>query len=329
MAESSGCSILRSRFCSGRRISSFPDVSLRVSVLICDSGVAGDRLLTVCKLSDTGWERVPVSPVAKKVIWRLEADRYALTSPNLYELGRDIPGYYLGEDPENMSFGIMESLRAEAWDRFSNLSLFFVKASELMYLIPTIPHLHNVKLTMAYRELPDDSQALRWNLPQKWKSDPDSHRSNGFAPRNKYFLNGALVGEDKPRLAQVSKTPFPETRVPRRGGLVAVSPDEPDYARLCAEQGLHHLLVDKHSPALPNGLHPADVPATLTANRHAFTANSLHAPLQQNTPAVNGSGYRHTTDPPTPLSQGPQPLVNGVNGVNGIVNGDPCQHAMP
>jgi hypothetical protein len=227
-----------------------------------------------------------------------------------------------------MSFGVMEKLRAEAWDKFSALSLFFVKASELMYLIPTIPHLHNVKLTIAYRELPEDSQALKWSLPQKWRKDPDSHRFSGFAPRNKYYLNGALVGEDKPRQAQVSKTPFPEVKVPRRGGLVAVSPDDPDYVRLCREQGLQHLVAEKQSPLLPNGVHDAGTPnGAAAANHYAFNANSLlHSPLQYSMPTVNGNGHRFAPATGSSMGQTSQPMVNGTNGA---VNGEVRQHLAP
>lgn len=69
---------------------------------------------------------MPVSDVAKQTIWRLESDRYALTSPNLYDLGRQLPGYY-GEEPENMSYRVVERLRREAWHKFAAMDMFFVK----------------------------------------------------------------------------------------------------------------------------------------------------------------------------------------------------------
>jgi hypothetical protein len=70
---------------------------------------------------------VPVSLTAKKTIWRLEGDRYALTNPNLYELGQQLPEYYGGEDPERMSYRVSEKLRAQAWEKFAAMDLFFVK----------------------------------------------------------------------------------------------------------------------------------------------------------------------------------------------------------
>jgi hypothetical protein len=75
----------------------------------------------------TAWERIPVSMIAKKVIWRLESDRYALTSPCLYDLGRQLPGYYGGENPETASYRLIERLRGEAWPPFSAMDMFFVK----------------------------------------------------------------------------------------------------------------------------------------------------------------------------------------------------------
>ncbi len=75
----------------------------------------------------TAWEHIPVSMIAKKVIWRLESDRYALTTPALYDIGRQLPDYYGGEDPETMSYRVPERLRGEAWERFAALDMFFVK----------------------------------------------------------------------------------------------------------------------------------------------------------------------------------------------------------
>lgn len=77
-------------------------------------------------------------------------------------------------------------------------------------------------------------------------------RFHGFAPRRKYYIQGALVGEELPSSHQTSKTPFPETRVPRRG-LTQVFPDDPDYVRLCMEQGLEHLVNGARTPSLTNG----------------------------------------------------------------------------
>jgi hypothetical protein len=130
-----------------------------------------------------------------------------------------------------------------------------------MYIIPTMPHLKGLELSVTYRELPDnEAQLMSWHNPQKWKNDPSLDRFYGFAPRNKYYVNGEVVRESRPGLSAVSRTPFPEKRVPRRG-LTAVPSDDPDYARICREQGLEHLIpMESSSQGLPNGFHASPRP---------------------------------------------------------------------
>lgn len=131
--------------------------------------------------------------------------------------------------------------------------------SDLLYIIPSFPHLHDVELIVAYKEVPQPSDVGRMKAPGHWKSDPDSARYLGFAPGGKFYRNGVLIRENNARPAQTSKTPFPEKRVPRRG-LQQVYPDDPEYARICREQGLEYLLQHHHrqkSPSLPNGVHPS------------------------------------------------------------------------
>lgn len=62
------------------------------------------------------------------MIWRVENDRYALTSPRYYDIGRALPSYY-GEpnDPDRMTQKTMERLRKDAMTRFFEMDMFFVK----------------------------------------------------------------------------------------------------------------------------------------------------------------------------------------------------------
>ena len=180
--------------------------------------------------------------------------------------------------------------------------------SDLLYTVPNIPHLRNIKLGVTYRELIEDEEQMQcWRLPNKWKQDPDANRFGGyFGPRMQYFVNGVMVGEDVPQLAKTSSTPFPEKRVPRRG-LLQVFPDDPDYARICIEQGLGHLVNGYKEVSLPNGVHSpatsqaADTPATTafgTADESkddddgAKEMHESHATTNGNLPngLVNGSG---------------------------------------
>lgn len=88
----------------------------------------GEKDLTLSRY--TAWDRIPVSELAKISIWRLEADRYALTLPGTFDLGHQLPEYYgEGVDPHTMSSEVMLRLRMEAWDKFLQTEMFFVKVS--------------------------------------------------------------------------------------------------------------------------------------------------------------------------------------------------------
>lgn len=203
----------------------------------------------------TAWERAPVSRLAKITLWRVEWDLYSLTSEKYWDLGLQLPGYYGDDGPGSMSFKTKQRLKQAAWERFLNTDMFFVKLSELLYTVSNTPHLRNIMLAVEYRELlENEAQAIGWQTPQKWKQDPNMDRYFGFAPRHKYYLNGTFVKEDLPSEHAVSKIPFPDIRLPRRG-LVQVAPDDPDYERICIEQGLVHLVKKTESPSLPNGIH--------------------------------------------------------------------------
>ncbi|KAL2261188.1 hypothetical protein VTK26DRAFT_4603 [Humicola hyalothermophila] len=263
----------------------------------------------------TAWTRIPASPIAKRAIWRLESDRYALTTPSLYELGEQIPDYYGGNDPDRMAYSKLEKLRGQAWEKFAAMDMFFVRASDFLYIIPTIPHLRNVKLTMAYCELPENEmQSMSWTPQQKWKRDPGANALGGFAPGKKHYINGEFVSEDKPGIREVSSQPFPIHRVPRRG-FIAVPRNDPDYGRLCKEQGLEELLGDAGSPLLPNGVGTHST--TTSASAVAPVEGSRPPTLNTTATSTDGAG---THQPISPSSEpGPglaRPLVNGTQTVS-------------
>lgn len=185
-----------------------------------------------------------------------------------------------------------------------------------MFIVPTIPHLRSVELAITYRELPEHESQLRtWAPLQKWKNDPDANRFYGFAPRNKYYVNGQLVREDVPGLSAVSASPFPEKRVPRKG-LVAVSPNDPDYFRLCREQGLDHLMAEADSPLLPNGVHSS--PASAVSRVPTQNTSGPASPVNTlRTTIINGTGGHRPMSPSSdPGAAKPRPLVNGINGTS-------------
>ncbi len=169
-----------------------------------------------------------------------------------------------------------------------------------------------MKLTLAYRELPEtEAQLAKWSPLQKWKTDPDADRYYGFAPSNKHFINGELVHEDRPNLCAVSSSPFPEKRLPRRG-LMAVTPDDPDFVRLCKEQGLEELASTANSPLLPNGVHSS--PLSASSHLPVQNINGVGSPTAINLMAVNGNGHH-------PISPTSEPGVPQENGVHNMTNG--------
>lgn len=163
-----------------------------------------------------------------------------------------------------------------------------------MFIVPTFPHLRNTEVIVNYCEVREASSPLPY-VP-KWRQDPGVERFHGFAPMNKYYVNGTMVKEQLPGMSPTSKTPFPEGRVPRRG-LQQVYPDDPEYAQLCQQQGLEHLLKAASSPSLPNGVHPSppisheSLPETIDRSHSDVDATaraSLTAEAQQHQDGPNG-----------------------------------------
>ena len=76
---------------------------------------------------------------AKRAIWRVEADRYILTRPDLHEFGRQLGDYYEGKDPDRMGYRVVEKLRNETREKFESLDLFFVKVSTALGSVPRAP----------------------------------------------------------------------------------------------------------------------------------------------------------------------------------------------
>ncbi|KAK0737031.1 hypothetical protein B0T21DRAFT_410501 [Apiosordaria backusii] len=267
----------------------------------------------------TAWTRIPVSQTAKRIIWRLESDRYALTTPSLYELGRQLPDYYEGHDPEQMGYLTLERLRNEAWEKFSAMDMFFVKASDFMFIIPTIYHLRNLKLSMAYLELPDpEAEPVNWVVHQKWRSDPQAHILGGFAPTSKHYMNGELLHEDKPSLREASTSPVPfrSRRIPRHG-LVAIARDDPAYNQYFKDHGVEGSVENAESPLLPNGVHSS--PVSTSSRLMAQSTNGARSPTMTMVTAPNGAANQ----PISPSSEsGPAQARPLVNGIHGMVNGD-------
>lgn len=113
---------------------------------------------------------------------------------------------------------------------------------------------------------------------------------------------GQLVGEERPGKSRPRREPFPEHRVPRRHGLVAVTSDEPDYARLCIEQNLAYLLTEQQKQTVLNGTHLT--PKSMASNEAADSPirNMSPSGVSPQSSAVNG--FRTSLEFPNELPNG-------------------------
>ncbi|ROW17719.1 hypothetical protein VPNG_00911 [Cytospora leucostoma] len=257
------------------------------------------------------WDRVPASEAAKYVILGKKRPTCGLIDADEWDLGRQLPGYYFGKEPELLSFKEKQQLQEESKSKFQALDLFFVKLSDLMFFIPNIPHLRNLEIVVMYEEIPETvEQYEKGEYPSRWKSDPDAERYMGFCPRNKYYVNGQLVREGKVDINNVSKTPWPEHRVPR-DGLTAVSPTNPNYVRLAKEQGLGHLLSGLRTPPMTTAAHTSPNPLF---SQPAFQgSNDGLSPPSEFTATASGDGQQPRSSTASTAEQD-KPLVNGHNG---------------
>jgi hypothetical protein len=166
-----------------------------------------------------------------------------------------------------------------------------------MFIVPKFPHLRNIQLQVQYREIPPDSSWLdKLTFPGKWRQDPDAGSNYGFAPGAKEYINGVFIREDKPKLAETSKTPFPECRVPRIG-LRQVFSTDPEYEKICIEQGLNRLVE---------------------ARDHAVNGHSvfLNGSMGITPPeSTNGESHRISDASSLGLSIGSSDVRKGINGV--------------
>lgn len=285
-------------------------LNTQVAMLLGDSDIQLTRF--------SGWERVPAPDPAKYLVMGLAKPKPALTIRNEWDLGRQLPGYYMGKEPDQLTYEEKRQLEEESKTKFLALDLFFVKLSDLMFAVPNVSHLRNLKIVVSYHEVAETLEKHdSGDYPSRWKDDPDAARYMGFCPRNKHFINGQLVHEDQVDVTSASYTPWPEVRVPRYG-LTAVPLTDPSYARLAKEQGLEHLLSGLRTPPMTTAAQTS--PSRLSPHR-AF--DDLSPPQSESTATANGDGH-HPRSSTASTAEQDKSLVNGntepimvENGANG------------
>ncbi|POS75794.1 hypothetical protein DHEL01_v205810 [Diaporthe helianthi] len=257
----------------------------------------------------SGWAHVAASDAAKYVILGKGRPSCGLIDTDEWDLGRQLPGYYFGKEPAQLSLKEKRQLQEESRLKFMAMDLFFVKLSDLLFSVPNMTHLRNLEIVVMYEEIPETvEQYEKGDYPSRWKNDPDADRYMGFCPRPKYYMNGHLVREGKVDVNTVSRTPWPEQRVPR-SGLTAVSPTNPNYVRLAKEQGLSHLFSGLRTP--PNTTAARGSPGQLFSQRAFQGVNDdLSPPQSDATTYVNGNGHQPRSSTGSAGEQ-EKPLVNG------------------
>lgn len=254
----------------------------------------------------SGWDRVPASQPAKHLVMGLARPKPALLGQDDWDLGKQLPGYYFGKEPDQLSYQEKRQLEQESKVKFLALDLFFVKLSDLMFAVPNIPHLRSLEIVVTYHEVAETLEKHDdGDYPSRWKDDPDAARYMGYCPRNKYFINGLLVREGQVDVNSASYTPWPENRVPRYG-LTAVPPTDPNYARLAKEQGLDHLLSGLRTP--PMTIAAQTSPSRLYSQR-AF--DDLSPPQSESIATANGDGHHQPRSSTSSTAEQDRPLVNG------------------
>lgn len=285
-------------------------MNTQVAMLLGDSDIQLARY--------SGWERVPASEPAKYLVLGLAKPKPALTIPTDWDLGRQIPGYYLGKEPEQLTPEERRQLEEESKAKFLALDLFFVKLSDVMFAVPNVPHLRNIDIVVSYHEVAETlEQYDSGNNPSRWKDDPDAARYLGFWPRNKHFINGQLVREDKVDVTSASYKPWPGVSVPRYepARLTAVPLTDPSFARLAKSQGIELPLSGLRTPPMTTAAQTS--PNRLFPHR-AF--DDLSPPQSESTATANGDGH-HPRSSTASTAEQDKHLVNGNTEPTPVENG--------
>lgn len=90
----------------------------------------GENDLQLTRFS--GWDHIPASDAAKYVILGKGRPSCGLIDAEEWDLGRQLPGYYFGKEPAQLSFKEKRQLQEESKLKFMDMDLFFVKVSRFI-----------------------------------------------------------------------------------------------------------------------------------------------------------------------------------------------------
>lgn len=147
-----------------------------------------------------------------------------MTESGLERYSPDLSLYLAKFSAPEIDYNHVASIRRATKDVFIDLQLFFVKLSDVMFVVPKKQHLKNLKMVVHYHEaLPDESYVLDWKKKQKkWKSDPGVD-ADAWCPGPKTYVNGVCVDQVKLQRAEWTVRPYPETPEEKRQNSTADS----------------------------------------------------------------------------------------------------------
>lgn len=138
----------------------------------------------------------------------------------------------------------------------------------------------------------------------KWKLDSDVDPAEKYAPRPNFYLNGEVT-----RTGQIATTrlldalPPGDNRVPRFG-LLQIYPGDPDYEKMCKEQGLSHCLQSNQTSP--------------TSSTNPQMGETDHRPPQVNGITPPGSDISKSVNGGSPHEGSVTDLQNALQLTNGV-----------
>lgn len=123
----------------------------------------GENDLQLARFS--GWVHTPASDAAKYVILGKGRPSCGLTDADEWDLGRQLPGYYFGKEPGQLSFKEKRQLQEESKLKFMDMDLFFVKVGR-----PPIACVQNLANRIRCSCLTFCSPSRIWPICATWRS---------------------------------------------------------------------------------------------------------------------------------------------------------------
>ncbi len=256
----------------------------------------------------TGWDRIPASGPAKRGYWKLQGDTYSMTDHGLDRLNPDFAEYVrraeeLDEPWISIPPPVQHEVKKQSKELYLDLNLFFVKLSDLMFVVRSTPHLKDIDIKVLYHEVEQDPAAAdHAKVDELWHQDlgAEELHLHAFCPGPRFYRNGQLVHVERSRVSRpASRTASEfEARTPIHAPKPAFS--EPNYQP--------HGVAPAEQTTVGKAVETEPVKSSDAAagNVSAVVANGLSLPVPPDVlqnyetlspELVNGNGVRPNGEP--------------------------------